>query len=70
MGIHQKISRPDYQKVKMMVKRSIDQKLRFREFDARNDKIETGAVVTSRRRLRGSMKIQDAEAAAEKEWEN
>ena len=54
----------------MMVKRSIDQKLRFREFDARNDKIETGAVVTSRRRLRGAMKIPDAEAAAEKEWEN
>ena len=32
-----------------MVKRSMDQKLRFRNFDARNEKTETGAVVTSRR---------------------
>ena len=30
-----------------MVKRNIDQKLRLRNFDARNEKIETGAVVTS-----------------------
>ena len=40
MKIHQKISRQD-------------QKLRFRNFDARNEKIETGAVVTSRRGLSG-----------------
>ena len=53
MEIHQKISRPDYQKLKTMVKRSIDQKLRLRNFDARNEKIETGAVVTSRRGLSG-----------------
>ena len=39
--IHQKISRPDYQKLKTMVKRSIDQKLRLRIFDARNERIET-----------------------------
>ena len=32
-----------------MVKRNIDQKLRLRNFDARNERIETGAVVTSRR---------------------
>ena len=32
-----------------MVKRSIDQKLRLRNFDARNERIETGAVVTNRR---------------------
>ena len=36
-----------------MVKRSIDQKLRLRKFDARNERIETGAVVTSRRGLSG-----------------
>ena len=32
-----------------MVKMSIDQKLRLRNFDARNETIETGAVVTNRR---------------------
>ena len=34
-----------------MVKRSIDQKLRLRNFDARNERIETCAVVTSRKGL-------------------
>ena len=47
--IHQKISKPDYQKLKRMVRRKKDHKLRLRNFDARNEKIETGAVVTSRR---------------------
>ena len=36
MEIHQKISMPNYQKLKTMVKRSIDQKLRLRNFDARH----------------------------------
>ena len=53
MEIHQKISMPDYQKLKTMVKRSINQKLGLRNFDARNEKIETGAVVTSRRGQKG-----------------
>ena len=53
MEIHQKISMPNYQKLKTIVKRSIKQKLRLRNFDARNDKLETGSVVTSRRRLSG-----------------
>ena len=53
MEIHQKISKPDCQKLKTMVKRSTDQKLRLRSFDARNEKIETEAVVTSRRELSG-----------------
>ena len=53
MEIHQKISMPNYQKMKTMVKRSIDQKLRLRNFDARHERIETGAVVTSRRGLNG-----------------
>ena len=48
MEIHQKISRPDYQKLKTMVKRSIDQELRLRNCDARNERIETRVVVTSR----------------------
>ena len=53
MEIHQKISRPNYQRLNTMVKRSIDQKLRLRNFDARHLKIETGAVVTSRRGFSG-----------------
>ena len=51
MDIHQKISAPNYQKLKTMVKRSTDQKLRLRNFDARRGRIETGAVVKSRKRL-------------------
>ena len=38
MEIHRKISRLDYQKMKTMVKRSTDQKLRLRIFDARNER--------------------------------
>ena len=53
MEIHQKISVPNYQKLKTMVKRSIDQKRRLRNFDARHGKIETGAVVKSRKELIG-----------------
>ena len=53
MEIHQKIWMPNYQKLKTMVKRSIDQKLRLRNFDASHGKIESGAVVTSRRRFCG-----------------
>ena len=53
MEIHQKISMSNYQKLRTMVKRSIDQKLRLRNFDARQGKIETGAVVKSRKRLSG-----------------
>ena len=49
MEIHQKISMPNYLKLKTMVKRSIDQKLRLRNFDARHGTIETGAVVKNRK---------------------
>ena len=38
MEIHQKISMPNYQKMKTMVKRRKDQKLRKRNFDARHGK--------------------------------
>ena len=47
MEIRQKISTPNDQRLKPMVKRSTDQKLRLRNFDARHEKIETGAVVKS-----------------------
>ena len=54
MEIHETISMSDYQKLKKrMVKRSTDQKLRLPNFDARNEGIETGAVVTSRWGLSG-----------------
>ena len=53
MEIHQKISMPNYQKLKTMVKRSLDQKLRLRNFAARHEKVETGAVVKSQKKLCG-----------------
>ena len=53
MEIHQKTSVPNFQKLKTMVKRSIDQKLRLRNFDARHGKIESGAVIKSRKGLSG-----------------
>ena len=43
MNIHQKISTPNYRSLKTMVKRSFDQKLRLRNFDARHEEIETGS---------------------------
>ena len=52
MEIHQKIPVPNYQKLKTTVKRSIDQKLRLRNFDARHEKIESGAVVKSRKGIK------------------
>ena len=53
MEIHQKISMPNYQTLKTMVKRSIDQKLRLRNFDARHGRIETGAVIKNRKGMSG-----------------
>ena len=53
MEIHQKISMPNYQKLKTMVKRSENQKLRLRNFDARHGRIGTGAVVKNRKETSG-----------------
>ena len=44
---------PFTKKLKTMVKRRIDQKLRLRNFDARHGNIETGPVVKSRKGLIG-----------------
>ena len=44
MEIHQKISVPNHKKLKTVVKRTKDQKLRLRNFDARHGRIESGAV--------------------------
>ena len=41
MEIHQKTSVPNYQKLKTMVTRSLDQKLELRNFDARHGRTET-----------------------------
>ena len=53
MEIHQKISVPNYQKSKTMAKRRTDQKLCLKNFDARHGKIESGAVMRSRRGVSG-----------------
>ena len=54
MEIHQKISMPDYQKNwKRWWRESTDQKLRLRNFNARSERIETGALVVNRRVQRG-----------------
>ena len=49
----QKMSVPTYQKLRTMVKRSFDQKLRLRNSDARHGRIETGAVVNYRKGMSG-----------------
>ena len=45
MEIHEKKAGPDYHRLKTMVKRSIEQNLRMRNFEARNANYETNAVV-------------------------
>ena len=45
MEVHQKKAGPDYHRLKTMVKRSIEQNLRMNNFEARNGKFETSAVV-------------------------
>ena len=51
MEIHQKKAGPDHHRLKTMVKRSIEQNLRMRNFEARNGNHETSAVVKTRRLL-------------------
>ena len=45
MEIHQKKARPDYHRLKTMVKRSVEQDLRNKNFGARNGNSERNAVV-------------------------
>ena len=47
---HQKKTGPDHHRLKTMVKRSIEQDLRNRNFGARNGNFETSAVVKNHRR--------------------
>ena len=45
MEIHQKKAGPDYHRLKTMVKRSIEQNLRIKNFEARNGNYERNAVL-------------------------
>ena len=47
--IHQKKAGPDYHRLKTMVKRSIEQSWRMKNFEARNGNYETNAVVKKQR---------------------
>ena len=46
-------SMPNYQKLKTMVKKSIDPKLRLRNLDARHGRTKTGAVIKNRKGMSG-----------------
>ena len=49
METHQKKIGPDYHRLKTMVKRSTDQNLRMKNFEARSGNFETSAVVKNPR---------------------
>ena len=49
LEIHQKKIGPDYHRLKTTAKRSIEQSLRKKNFEARNGKFETSAVVKNQR---------------------
>ena len=49
MEIHQKKAEPDYDRLKTMVKRSVEQNLRMKNFEARNGKYERNVVVKNPR---------------------
>ena len=49
MEVHQKKAGPDYHRLKTLVKRSIEQNLRMKNFEARNGNYETSAVVKNQR---------------------
>ena len=55
MEIHQKKSKRDYHRLKRMVKKkSIEQDMKTRNFEARNGRIESNMVVTNQREQRYS----------------
>ena len=56
MEIHQKKAGPDYDRLKTMVKRSIEQNLRIKNFEARIGNFETSAVVKNQREIVGNGK--------------
>ena len=54
MEIHQQKAGPDYHRLKIMVKRGIEQNLRIKNFEARNGNYETG---TPWSRIRGQNSV-------------
>ena len=60
MEIHQKKAGPDYHRLRTKVKRSIEQNLRMKNFEARNGNFETSAVVKNQRtKKRGQRSLGD-----------
>ena len=53
MEIHQKTAGHDYHRLKTMVKRSIEQNLRMKNFEARNGHFESSAVVNNQKKKNG-----------------
>ena len=49
MEIHQKKAGPDFHRLKTMARRSIEQNLRMKNFEARNGNYETSALVKNQR---------------------
>ena len=47
--INQDLSKPSYQKLKTMIKRYINQKIRTRNFQVRSERIETGEKVKTQK---------------------
>ena len=59
LEIHQKKARPDYHKLRTMVKRSIEQNLRMKNFEIRNGNYETNAVVKNQGTKREQRSLGD-----------
>ena len=57
MEIHQKKAGPDYHRLKTMVKRSIEQNLRNRNFKARNGNYERNMVVKNQETQQRGQKV-------------
>ena len=58
LEVHQKNPKLDYHRLKTMVKRSIEQFLRTRNFEARNGRIESNMLVKNKREQRHVLKGQ------------
>ena len=57
MEIHLKKAGPDYHRLKTMVKRSIEQEIRRKNFEARNGNCETSAVVKNQQTKQREQRI-------------
>ena len=53
METHPKKAEPDYHRLKTMVKMSVKHSLRMKNFEARNGRFETSAVVKNQRVKQG-----------------